>query len=121
MRHAAVVLLLVLPAVALGQGTQSDYTRADQLPILYGSALYGVPTAPEWVDGGPKFWYRVTRTDKTEFVLVDPEKGAKSPAFDHAELADALTAIVEPRVQAVAGAAALLDIDGDDLPFDHVR
>src|SRR5262249_21360815 len=40
-----------------------------------------------------KFWYRVATEKGTEFLLVDPVKGGKEPAFDHAKLASALSKV----------------------------
>ena len=50
---------------------------------------------PHWFAGADgqtnKFWYRVTvGRDKREFILVDAAEGKRSPAFDHARLAEAL-------------------------------
>ncbi|MFQ5730524.1 MAG: prolyl oligopeptidase family serine peptidase [Planctomycetaceae bacterium] len=46
---------------------------------------------PHWFDGDNRFWYRNDLAGSThEFVLVDAEKGARQPAFDHKRLAAAL-------------------------------
>ncbi|MFI0423990.1 DPP IV N-terminal domain-containing protein [Spongiactinospora sp. 9N601] len=67
----------------------ATYARAESLLTPYRSAL--VPRAvvrPHWIDGGARFWYRV---EPGEFVLVDPARGTREPAFDHDRLAEALT------------------------------
>ena len=46
---------------------------------------------PNWLPD-ERFWYRVTTAEGAEFVLVDPVKGTRAPAFDHAKLAAALSA-----------------------------
>ena len=46
---------------------------------------------PTWLPD-ERFWYRVTTAEGAEFVLVDPVKGTRAPAFDHAKLAAALSA-----------------------------
>ena len=45
---------------------------------------------PTWLPD-ERFWYRVTNEKGAEFTLVDPNTGAKEPAFDHAKLAAALS------------------------------
>ena len=43
---------------------------------------------PHWFAGGAKFWYRNDlREGKREFVLVDPENGQRTYAFDHEAVA----------------------------------
>src|SRR5262245_53092107 len=81
--------LLVSPS-AFGQGTKADYERAIGLSERFGALVYDVPSPPEWVDGGPRFCYRCDRAAGREFVVVDPDKAEKKPAFDHAKLAAAL-------------------------------
>ena len=45
---------------------------------------------PNWLPD-ERFWYRVTTAAGSEFVLVDPAKGTRAPAFDHVKLAAALS------------------------------
>jgi len=72
--------------------TTADYSHAEKFmgynttPLVFGSGV-----RPNWLDGD-RFWYRVTRETGAEFILVDPEKGTKAPAFDHARLAAGLSA-----------------------------
>src|SRR5262245_44764830 len=40
---------------------------------------------------GERFWYRVTTENGNEFMLVDPARGTRGPAFDHAKVAAALS------------------------------
>jgi dipeptidyl aminopeptidase/acylaminoacyl peptidase len=110
--RAAVVLglLLLAPAgPAAAQGTKADYERAAGFWERYGGLVNDTASAPEWIDGGPRFWYLAGRADRTEFVAVDPRKGEKAPAFDHAKLAQAL---------AKASGEA---VDPKALPFTRVR
>ncbi len=100
---------LLVPAPAHAQGTQADYKRASALWEKFGDKLHDTASAPEWVDGGPKFWYRTQRAKGAEFVLVDPEKGEKKPAFDHVKLTNALT-------KANGGEVVFVE-----LPFTRVR
>jgi len=38
-----------------------------------------------------RMWYRVVTAEGSEFILVDPTRGTREPAFDHARLAAALS------------------------------
>jgi dipeptidyl aminopeptidase/acylaminoacyl peptidase len=42
---------------------------------------------PHWIEGTDSFWYRRDTEADHEFVLVNPETGAKQPAFDHQAVA----------------------------------
>ena len=81
-------------AVGLGQQpkqyTSQDYAAAERFmsynvnPLAY----QGVVRA-QWMDDG-RFWYRDASPNGVSFVLVDPAKGTRAPAFDQAKLAAAL-------------------------------
>jgi len=81
------------------------YARAEKFmgynttPLVFRAGV-----RPTWLPG-ERFWYRITTAEGSEFLLVDPAKGTKAPAFDHAKLAAALSA--------VAGAT----YDANHLPF----
>jgi dipeptidyl aminopeptidase/acylaminoacyl peptidase len=92
---AGVVLGCCLTASGLAQGKQlttNDYEQAEKFmaynvnPLVY----HGV-ARPTWMDDG-RFWYRDNGPDGVTFILVDPAKGTKAPAFDQAKLAAALRA-----------------------------
>ena len=46
--------------------------------------------SPNWLQGD-KFWYRTLTAQGSEFVVVDPSKGTRAPAFDQQKLAAALS------------------------------
>jgi dipeptidyl aminopeptidase/acylaminoacyl peptidase len=85
--------------------TTADYARAEKLmgyntaPLVFRSGV-----RPSWLPGD-RFWYRITTSDGSEFLLVDATKGTRVPAFDHAKVAAALSA--------AAGAT----YDAHHLPF----
>ena len=85
--------------------TAADYARAEKLmgynttPLVFRSGV-----RPTWLPD-ERFWYRITTAEGIEFVLVDPAKGTRAPAFDHAKLAAALSA------------AAGTTYDAHHLPF----
>ncbi len=86
--------------------TAEQYQHAEKFlsssvtPLVLHAAVH-----PNWLPDG-RFWYRDNLADNAaEFVLVDPQKAARTPAFDHARLAAALSA---------ANSQAY---SGDKLPF----
>src|SRR5215470_2861541 len=70
--------------------TASDYQRAEKF-MTYNTAplVYRSGVRPAWLPD-ERFWYRITTAEGAEFILVDPAKGTRAPAFDHVKLAAAL-------------------------------
>jgi dipeptidyl-peptidase-4 len=108
----SVTLLTTITAVAQQQAadapralTAADYARAEKFmgynttPLVFRSGV-----RPNWMPDD-RFWYRVTTAEGSEFLLVDPAKGTREPAFDHAKVAAALSA------------AAKATYDAHHLPF----
>src|ERR1019366_777849 len=87
----AATLLALASASAQQRFTAADYARAEKLmgynttPLLLRSGV-----RPNWLPD-KRFWYRVTTAEGSEFILVDPAKGTRVPAFDHGKLAAALS------------------------------
>jgi dipeptidyl-peptidase-4 len=85
--------------------TAADYARAEKWmgyntnPLVFRSGV-----RPAW-QGDDRFWYRITTAEGNEFVMVAAATGAKTPAFDQAKLAAALSS--------AAGAT----FDAHRLPF----
>jgi dipeptidyl-peptidase-4 len=110
--YLASLLLVAAPLAAQSprQLTADDYARAERFlgttaaPLVTGSGV-----RPNWLPDG-RFWYRTTRPNGFEFVLVDPAKRTKAAAFDQSRLASALNAVV-------AGGR----IDPNRLPFQTVE
>lgn len=76
------------PARAL---SAADYARAEKF-MNYNTAplvLHG-SVRPTWL-AGDRFWYRDATAEGSEFVLIDPGRGTRGPAFDHAAVARALS------------------------------
>jgi dipeptidyl aminopeptidase/acylaminoacyl peptidase len=88
----AASLLALTAAFAQQKLTADDYARAERLmgynttPLVLRSGV-----RPNWLPD-ERFWYRVTTAEGAGFVLVDPAKGTRVPAFDHVKLAAALSA-----------------------------
>jgi dipeptidyl-peptidase 4 len=100
---AGTVLGCCLTASGMAQGkqlTNEDYARAEKFmgynvnPLVY----HGV-ARPTWMEDG-RFWYRDNGPDGVTFMVVDPAKGTKGPAFDQTKLAAALTAATGGRMKA---------------------
>ena len=87
----AASLLAIVSVSAQQKFTAADYARAEKLmgynttPLVLHSGV-----RPNWLPD-ERFWYRVTTAEGSEFILVDPAKGTRAPAFDHAKLAVALS------------------------------
>ena len=97
-RSAVVCLLLIvaLPLPSFAQGTIADYQRAMGLREKYQGLAINAPEPATWLEKESKFWYRRSVKGGNEFILADAATQAKQPAFDHAKLAERLTALVEP-------------------------
>ena len=116
---AGALLGCCFTASGMAQGKQlttEDYARAEKFmsynvnPLVY----HGV-SRPTWMEDG-RFWYRDNGPDGVTFMLVDPAKGTKTPAFDQAKLAAALTAATAGKMKADAHHLVISEIsfsDGD--------
>lgn len=83
------------------QFTIEDYARAERFLGANASPLVsGMAGRPTWLADG-RAWYRVsTSGGGGSFVMVDPVRRTRGPAFDHARLAAALTTATGSRVEA---------------------
>src|SRR6202789_743426 len=114
-----VLLGCCLTAIGVAQGkqlTNEDYAKAEKFmaynvtPLVY----HGV-ARPTWMEDG-RFWYRDSGSDGVTFMVVDPAKGTKAPAFDQVKLATALTTATAGRMKADAQHLVISEIsfsDGD--------
>ena len=102
------VLAVSIPALAQTALTTADYARAEKfmgyntLPLVYHDVH------PAWT-AGELLWYRDTDAAGTRFVVFDPVKLTKEPAFDHVKLAAALST------------AAGKEYKADKLPFRSIE
>jgi dipeptidyl aminopeptidase/acylaminoacyl peptidase len=110
---AALLTIALLPAVlpvTLRADVAADaYERALNLPEKYRNLVQHLPDNVEWIEGTDRFIYRRTIPGGHEFLLVDAEKQAQQPAFDHARLATELTKALGQPVKPEA------------LPFERFR
>ncbi|MHB1328118.1 MAG: S9 family peptidase [Gemmatimonadales bacterium] len=99
---------LAIPADgATAQVTTAHYTAAEaMLPVNADKLVLRDKIAPQWIDGGDRLWYRVRTPQGAEFILVDPARRTRAPAFDHGRLAAELSRVLGRTVGA------------DSLPFE---
>ena len=94
--RAFMVLALSAPFAASAQQlpalTAQDYARAERFMSYNTQPLvdHNIEQA-NWL-ANDRFWYRVQTAQGSEFLLVDPARKTKTPAFDHSRLAAALSA-----------------------------
>jgi dipeptidyl aminopeptidase/acylaminoacyl peptidase len=85
--------------------TAADYGRAERfLGPGVTPLVSGIAGRPTWLPDG-RFWYRVSVVGGGEFIMVNPARRTRAPAFDHARLAEGL------------GVALGRTLEATDLPF----
>jgi dipeptidyl aminopeptidase/acylaminoacyl peptidase len=72
--------------------TAADYAQAEKfMSANVATLVFRSGVRPTWL-AGDRFWYRnALAADASEFILVDPAKGTRGPAFDQAGVAAALS------------------------------
>ncbi len=115
---ALLALALAVPLHAQEQLTAADYGRAERfLADNTSSMVFGANVRAEWLDGG-SFWYINDIPEGQEVVVVDPTRGRRARAFDHARLAQALGAASGVSTQAFALPLDGVEFDGTRLTLD---
>ena len=107
-------LLLEAPCLAQQRAlTAADYARAEKF-MNYNTNPLVLRTGvrPAWLPG-ERFWYRITTEKGNEFVLVDPARGTRSPAFDHTKLAVTLSAAAGAKYEAFKLPFQQIDFSAD--------
>lgn len=115
MRRLLLTLPILLLPIAPIQGqerpalTAEDYARAERrLGITMSRAVVGQVSRETWIDDG-RLWYRRSTGDGGgEYLMVDPRRKTRQPAFDHAALASVLSAAADTTVSATE--LALMDL-----------
>ena len=101
--------VLVPAQSATAQGTLEDYRRAASLEDRYAGLVTNVVEDAWWDEAFEGFVLRRSVEGGIEFLTLDPESGAESPAFDHGAVAGALAELLDESV------------DPANLPFSRVR
>jgi dipeptidyl-peptidase 4 len=63
------------------------------LPTAVNQLVFDLSVTPHWFTLSDKFWYSYRTTDGTHFYIVDPAKKSKTPLWDNAKVAAALSAL----------------------------
>lgn len=99
-----------VPAKVDALDMRKAYERASQLAAQTKGKVFKATITPQWFDNNTRFWYRNDlKEGAKEFVLVDAEKGTRTPAFDHQKLAAALSKAIGTEYSAAR------------LPFDRIE
>jgi dipeptidyl-peptidase-4 len=77
----------------------ADYARGERFMGYNVNPLVYHAVHPAWT-AGELLWYRDTSADGVRFVIFDPVKLTKEPAFDHTRLAAALSAAAGRKYEA---------------------
>ena len=102
--HGIFIALIVCIVLGLAAGAQdrsaaapraltaADYAQAEKfMSANVVTLVFCSGVRPTWL-AGDRFWYRnALAADASEFILVDPAKGTRGPAFDQAGVAAALS------------------------------
>jgi dipeptidyl aminopeptidase/acylaminoacyl peptidase len=92
--------------------TAADYARAERtLGATANVLVTGLAAPPTWLDGN-RFWYRTSVLGGSQFILVDAEKRTRGPAFDHQQVAGALSRAADTTVSALALPLTGIEPDG---------
>ena len=115
---AAIALGCAFTTAGMAQGKQfttEDYAHAEKFmnynvnPLVY----HGVDS-PTWLPDG-RFWYLDRGADGVTYILVDPAKGTKGPAFDQVKLVNALHNAIQSEREAL-GRHGDWPVDAHQLP-----
>ncbi|HET7219894.1 MAG TPA: DPP IV N-terminal domain-containing protein [Vicinamibacterales bacterium] len=96
-------------AAAAAQVTPNYGLAAQWTSQKVGKLVFDTSVTPRWLEAGDRFWYAYQTREGRRFYLVDPVKKGKTPLFDHAKMAAALTSITR------------IPYDAQNLPFSAVR
>lgn len=100
-----------LSAPASDQRSASDSASPQQAERSSPIRIYKERLQPHWLPDNHRFWYRNDLSGgRKEFILVHAERGFRSPAFDHARLAERLSS------RSTTG-----ELDPERLPFNVIE
>lgn len=92
--------LVLLPSAYAQQTSEDDYAWAEGFLSSYTTPLViGDNVSVSWVDSD-RFWYSVDVADGTMYYTVDARRGEKAAAFDHGELARAISEVADAEYEA---------------------
>ena len=113
------IVFISVPALRAQNGQTAAATTAAATPNYDLAAqwttqkvnrlVFDTSVTPRWLDTGDRFWYSYQTREGRRFYIVDPLKKARTPLFDHAKMAAALTTITR------------IPYDAQNLPFSTVK
>ena len=88
-------------AVATETGSEATATRVEPnyaleerfLPDQVSKLVFDLAVTPHWFSESDRFWYSYQTTEGTRYYIVDPVKKAKTPLWDNAKVAAALSTL----------------------------
>jgi dipeptidyl-peptidase 4 len=91
-------LFTVVSATAQPALRSQDYERAESF-LLYNTAplVDRSSVRPNWLPGDV-FWYRILTAAGSEFIIADPVRRTREPAFNHQDLAAALSKALNRKI-----------------------
>ena len=93
MRKILTVLALMASLNAAAQTasvkvTKANFEQASQFTAKkVNQMVYSTRIRPNWFQHSDKFWYSWKTAEGTQYYIVDPATGSKTPVFDMAKLA----------------------------------
>lgn len=97
--------------------TEQDYARAEQfLSYNIEPLVDGIATRPNWLTGEQLIYLAATKNGH-EFLLLNPAKKTKAPAFDHQKLAEALSKATGKAYQAYQLPFQTIALSSDQKSF----
>jgi dipeptidyl-peptidase 4 len=100
--------------------TAEDYARAERFMTYNTTPLvYRATVRPTWLPDD-RFWYRNTIPGGSEFVLVDPARAVREPAFDHEKLAATLSTAANATYTALTLPFTEFELTKDDRSIEFV-
>ena len=111
MKRLPVLLTIFLSgALALGAQPKPNYDLASQFSAKRISQMvFSTSLTPNWFCDSDKFWYEWKTPQGTQYWIVDPETGRKTPAFDMERLAMEITQVTRD------------PFDAQHLPIENLK
>lgn len=100
--YTAVAIAFTMTAHAQNAAlTAKDYERAEKFMSYNTEPFIDAGTVrPNWLPND-RFWYLSATAQQNTFMLVDPVKKTRTPAFDHQKLANALSGATGNKYEAI--------------------
>lgn len=100
---------------------QQRYAAAEKLlPSVVIPKLHNISPQLRWLGQTDECWYRRSSAAGHEWLRVDVASGARSPAFDHQQLAEALRALGHP-AEAAKLPITVTRINTNTVEFSHEK